>query len=143
MITLIVSALLAAGAPAKHHGAAAPAAAVDPQTAQIAAALRGEGFSAAGIKTIEAKPADLQEQLTAFRTRAAEIGQRLGAAKAANDVDGFGKAMREGDALNAEIQRTRTEQLLHTLATLSAADRTIFLRHIGPPAAAPAAPQGR
>lgn len=146
MITLLLSALLAAAAPAKHH-APAPAPAADAQTAQIEAALRQEGFSPAGIKAIEAKPADLQDRLAAFRARASAIGQRLAAAKAANDADGFGEAMRAGDALNAEIQRTRTEQLLHTLTTLSPGDRTIFLRHIGPPAtqaaAAPAAPQGR
>lgn len=142
MMTLLLTALLATGAPAKHtakHGAA-PAAATDPQAARIAAVLRQEGFSPAGIKTIETTPAELPDRLAGFRTRATEIGQRLAAAKAAGDIASFGEAMRAGDALNADIQRMRTEQMLHTLAALSSGDRTIFLRHIGPPAAAP---QGR
>ena len=140
MIALIATALLAAATPHKKAPAAAPVS--DPETAAIASVLQKEGFSAKGVKTISVRPEGLQTQLAEFRARAASIGQALAVAKAANDVEAFGKAMREGDALNAEIQRTRTDQMLHTLAALDGSDRAIFLRHIGPPAAS-AKPEGR
>ena len=138
MIALLLSALLAAASPAKKH--AAPA--VDPETAAVATALRKEGFSAEGIRTLEAKPASLQERLAGYRKRASQIGTEVAAAKAAGDLQRFGDAMRAGDALNAEIQRGRTDEMLRLLGALSPADRAIFFRHIGPPVGQ-AAPAGR
>ena len=139
MIPFALAAAAAHAMPPSGTPAAPASPATAPgQTMSVAQALARMGFSPAGIAILQ-QPLETPQtrDATVDGLRAANAAIAAAAAKSPFDFAAFDKALRDRQAIRADVENRRVAAQMDLIRRLSPADRVLFARTLIPHPAAP------